>query len=129
MVNNEYYIVTQPDVFYIPTGDTGDINIDIVVTDVLCKESKPIIEVYNPHPLERKCNVTYTKETKVVCLPPKVLKTPVTNMYMKVCGTYMPTDSKYVGCMRKVDRCYARALEANGSVNQGDITVVKCKDA
>jgi hypothetical protein len=127
MIENQYFIVSEPkNDICTPTGDTY---IDILITEVVTKESNPIIEVYNPHPLESKCKVTYKKETKVVCLPPKVIKTPKANLYMKVCGTYMPTDSKYVGCMRKVDRCYARALVSNGSVNQGDITVVKCKDA
>ena len=114
--------ITIDDISNATTASTS-----VIITDVSTLSRQTIVEVYDPFTLSNLSPTVYY--TKVYYKPtPLIIKTPKSNLHLKCCGPYNPTNSEYVKCMNRVNECYQKVLECKGKVTQSDMTASTIKE-
>ncbi len=99
-------------------------NTEVSIIESICLPPNQHIEVYNPHPIKNeipKINI----EKRTCTSPPKVSKIKKSDLYLRNCGKWNPTNSNYKRCMSCVDNHYTEVETKKGYVSITDMNIPK----
>jgi hypothetical protein len=102
--------------------DEDKVNVSVIQSE--CLPPNQHIEVYNPHPLKNN-TPKITIEKRTCPSPPKVSKMKKSDLYLRNCGKWNPTNSNYKRCMNCVDTHYTEVEKTKGYVSIMDMNIQK----
>lgn len=85
------------------SGTTATGQTNVYITELKCIPQNDIVVVENVSTLIKQEPLTVSKNIVVCTPPPKITNITIKDAYVRVCGYWNPSDSKYVNCMNCVD--------------------------